>query len=152
MRIKGLWRLPAGPANPRANIESHAPTAGGAAGLLSLVAVGPGVSCGPPSSTTSISGTGSGAAPLTRKLSGPRTIVVTWSKPFIDAHRLFSSVGLLAMPQPKHILQQAYQTRKADYDSLPFWTDEFVGLGPFKLKSFERDQFMVVTANDQYIM
>ncbi|HEY3116068.1 MAG TPA: peptide ABC transporter substrate-binding protein [Chloroflexota bacterium] len=86
------------------------------------------------------------------KAPDPRTIVVSWSKPFIDAHRLFSSVGLLAMPQPKHILQPAYQTKKSEYDSLPFWTDEFVGLGPFKLKTFERDQFMVVTANDQYVM
>lgn len=86
------------------------------------------------------------------RASDRQTVVVSWRKPFIDAQRLFSSVGLLAMPQPKHILEPAYRTNKSEFDSLPFWTDEFVGTGPFKLNSWQRDQYMVVTANDQYVM
>src|SRR5438309_1456250 len=61
-----------------------------------------------------------------------RTVMVKWSKPFIDADTLFSRE--LALALPKHLLEQAARADKANFANLPYWTDEFVGTGPFKVK------------------
>ncbi|HZT06272.1 MAG TPA: ABC transporter substrate-binding protein [Chloroflexota bacterium] len=79
-----------------------------------------------------------------------RTVTVRWIQPFIDADTLFSSEFL--MPRPKHLLEQAYLNDKASYLDLPYWTVDYVGLGPFKLREFVRDSHMVVDAFDQYVL
>src|SRR5204863_7786775 len=34
---------------------------------------------------------------------------------------------------------------------LPYWTNEFVGAGAFKLKEFARDQYVILDAFDGYV-
>ncbi len=78
-----------------------------------------------------------------------RTVTVRWREPFIDADTLFSPEFL--MPRPRHILEQAYLNDKGAYLELPYWTVQYVGLGPFKLREFVRDSHMTVEAFDKHI-
>jgi len=80
----------------------------------------------------------------------PRTVTVNWKDPFIEADTMFSYVR--AMPQPRHLLEKAYQEDKASYTDLPYWSTDFVGLGPFKVKEWVRGSYMIFEANDRYAM
>lgn len=65
----------------------------------------------------------------------PRTVIIRWRRPFPDA-------GSIAMnryqPLPRHILDQPYQQGQPDaFAALPYWTREFVGLGPFRIEHWE---------------
>ena len=80
----------------------------------------------------------------------PQTVTARWKVPFIGADALFSPS--LGIPQPKHILEQAFLENKAGYSELPHWTTEFVGAGPYKLKSWERGSHLIVGANDRYVL
>jgi peptide/nickel transport system substrate-binding protein len=79
-----------------------------------------------------------------------RTVTVTWKRPFIDADQLFSND--LGLPLPKHILGQAYLDSKETIADLPYWADEFVGTGPFKVRQFTRGQGVILDANEQYVL
>jgi len=66
----------------------------------------------------------------------PSTILIRWKEPFIRADQLFSV--RIAIPLPKHILESQYaQTDKSNFINLPYWNDDFVGLGPYKIKEFD---------------
>src|SRR5438876_396802 len=76
----------------------------------------------------------------------PSTVTIKWKRPYIAADTMFSPN--LGMPMPKHLLEKAYATDKAGMSDLLFWSDEFVGTGPFKLQSWERGTHMILVAND----
>lgn len=80
----------------------------------------------------------------------PRTIVITWRRPFIEADSLLSLYR--QMPLPRHLLQQSYLEDKAAFIQHPYWTEEFVGAGPFKLREWVRGSHVLLDANDQYIL
>jgi len=82
----------------------------------------------------------------------PRTAVVRWSRPFIGADGLFSTgLGISpGVPLPKHILEGAANDNKAGFYQLPFWSTEFVGTGPFKVREFVRDSDVSLEAFDGY--
>jgi peptide/nickel transport system substrate-binding protein len=80
----------------------------------------------------------------------PRTVVVTWTKPFIWAHTMFS--GTRGVPQPKHLLEKSFLEDKASYTQLPFWTDTYVGAGAYKIRDFVRGSHMVITAFDDFVL
>ncbi len=85
-----------------------------------------------------------------------RTLKVTWSRPYVQADTLFSFTGAGAQsnlaPLPVHLLEQPYLTDKASFHQYPYWTTEFVGAGPFRLKEYDRDNHMVVVANDAFVL
>src|SRR5262249_23484846 len=63
---------------------------------------------------------------------------------------MFSSdIGL---PLPRHILEGPYQADKASFFSIPYWNDEWVGAGPFKLKEWVQDSRIIMTAYDDYAL
>jgi peptide/nickel transport system substrate-binding protein len=82
----------------------------------------------------------------------PATITVRWKQPYIDADTLFSSS--LALPIAKHSLEQAYREKVAETDFIgnSYWSTDFVGTGPFKLKDWERSSHLTVAANDKYVL
>ncbi len=84
----------------------------------------------------------------------PRTITVTWRRPFIDADRAFSSLGTasLALPIPKHLLEAPYEGNKAGFLDLPYWSHEYVGLGPFRLQDWVRGSQIILAAFDGYVL
>jgi peptide/nickel transport system substrate-binding protein len=79
----------------------------------------------------------------------PQTAVATWREtyPFADRleHREF-------FPLPAHILQSTYQENKANLLGHPYFTDEYVGTGPFKVSHWEHGSQLDLVANDNYFL
>jgi peptide/nickel transport system substrate-binding protein len=80
----------------------------------------------------------------------PRTLVVTWKEPFMAADAMFTPLS--AMPLPKHLLERPYLEEKASFAEIPYWTSDFVGAGPFRVGDFVRSSFLVLRANDHYVL
>ena len=54
---------------------------------------------------------------------------------------------------PRHILEQPYlQGNFEAFANHPFWTDEYVGLGPYRLDHWERGQEIGAIAFDQFVL
>lgn len=83
-----------------------------------------------------------------------RTVTVFWQQPFADAGLMFTRSFLrqFAMPLPKHLLEKPYLDDKPRFKELPYWSQEFVGLGPFKLRDFVLSSHFILDANDRYAL
>jgi len=79
-----------------------------------------------------------------------RTVIVRWTKPYIEADRLFTAS--LAAPMPRHLLERSLGENKAIFLDLPYWGPEFVGTGPFKVREFERGSHLLVEAFDRFVL
>lgn len=79
-----------------------------------------------------------------------RTIVVKWKRPFIGPDTMFT--GEFAIPLPKHLLERVYLEDKANFDQQPYWTREFVGLGPYRVHEWAQDSHVVLQAFDGYAL
>jgi peptide/nickel transport system substrate-binding protein len=79
-----------------------------------------------------------------------RTVVAYWKQPYIAADQLFTRQLLL--PVPRHILEQPFQDDRAAVMEHPYWTRDFVGTGPFRLKELVRGSHLVLEANDRYVL
>jgi peptide/nickel transport system substrate-binding protein len=77
-----------------------------------------------------------------------QTAVVTWRRPFVQAHQLFSMTW--ATPVPKHLVEPTYLQDKSLLADLPLWTTEFVGAGPYKLREYVPGQTVFLEAFAQY--
>ncbi|HEY3118567.1 MAG TPA: ABC transporter substrate-binding protein [Chloroflexota bacterium] len=82
-----------------------------------------------------------------------RTAVFKWRRPYINA-AVFSSrtqTGFGALP--RHVLQQPFQQDPFEaFANHPFWTDEYIGLGPYKLERWDRGQEIDAVAFDKFVM
>jgi peptide/nickel transport system substrate-binding protein len=77
-----------------------------------------------------------------------RTMVVTWKRPYFLAN-----VGGPdeITPVPHHILAEPYESgMRANLDSHPYWTREFVGLGPYRISNWAPGSTMEALAYDAY--
>jgi peptide/nickel transport system substrate-binding protein len=79
-----------------------------------------------------------------------RTVLVTWKEPYIEADTLFSPE--FAMPLPKHILEPVYLEDRANFTQHPYFSSEFIGAGPFKLREYIRSSHAVLVANPDYVL
>jgi peptide/nickel transport system substrate-binding protein len=69
-----------------------------------------------------------------------RTLVIRWRRPYPDADQL---AQYTFPPLPRHVLGQAFQDDPTDsFANHPYWTRQFVGLGPFRLMRWEPGAFM----------
>jgi peptide/nickel transport system substrate-binding protein len=82
----------------------------------------------------------------------PSTLVIRWRQPYIDADRMFSLFSTSAMPLPRHILEGPYQDDKPGFMNLPYWTSDFVGLGPYRLTEFVPGSHALAEANPGFIL
>lgn len=76
-----------------------------------------------------------------------RTVTVKWSRPFIQADTLFQTPAL-----PRHLLERAFTANKAAFTQLPYWTQDFVGTGPFQVKDLARGSHVLLGANPSYVL
>ncbi len=78
----------------------------------------------------------------------PKTVKISWKAAYIRADQtIFSPL------YPKHILEEPYtKSEKQNISTLPFWTTEFVGTGPFRVKDFQQDSHLVLTAFDKFFL
>jgi peptide/nickel transport system substrate-binding protein len=82
------------------------------------------------------------------------TIVFLFKTPYYTG----GTLGLrLFWPQPQHILGPAYERFLAsknpdDVVNHPYWTSEYIHLGPFRLTSFDPGEGLVLQAYDGYFL
>jgi peptide/nickel transport system substrate-binding protein len=86
--------------------------------------------------------------------SDPRTLVITWQRPFIEADHMFAADGSVQnLPLPRHLLEKAFQDNRAGFLEISaLGADEFVGAGPYKLKEWVRGASVQLEAFDQYVL
>lgn len=80
-----------------------------------------------------------------------RTIVVRFKDPYIDADTLFDSDGA-ALPLAKHLLEKTYPANKSGFGDDPYFGTQHIGMGPFKIKTWEPGSHLIVTAYDKYVL
>lgn len=93
---------------------------------------------------------------LMEEVSAPdsRTLVIRWRRPYPGAGVLGArsqTEGFQALPL--HLMEQAYL--QGDYDAFanhPFWTREYVGLGPYRLEHWEPGASVDAVAFDRYVL
>lgn len=83
-----------------------------------------------------------------------RTVAVKWKKPYIDADVMFglTQPNGFGLALPKHLLETAYVEDKEHFIEHPYWSTDFVGTGPFKLKDWQRGSHLLLEANDRYVL
>jgi peptide/nickel transport system substrate-binding protein len=87
----------------------------------------------------------------------PRTIVIGWKDRYVLAGQVGSSEsnqqGSALPPLPRHILEQAFAERQPgnSFAGLPFWSNEYVGVGPWKLDHREPGAYFEATAFDGFV-
>ena len=75
-----------------------------------------------------------------------RTLVIRWKRPYPDANHMAGRDRQFPA-LPRHLLEQTYQNESADtFSSLPYWTREYVGLGPFRVVRWEPGAFIEAEA------
>ncbi len=80
-----------------------------------------------------------------------RTIVVRYQQPYPSADDLSGQDGL--PPLPRHLLEQP--VRESDPAALavsPFWTRDYVGLGPYRVERWEPGSYVEGVAFDQHTL
>lgn len=81
-----------------------------------------------------------------------RTVVIRWRQPYPSADRM--DVDFQALP--RHILERPFQgVAGGDSQAFvnhPFWTLEYVGLGPYKVDRWEPGAFVEATAFDGHAL
>jgi peptide/nickel transport system substrate-binding protein len=83
----------------------------------------------------------------------PQTIAVTWKRPYIKADRLFATGAEgVAQPLPRHLLQPASTGNREAFLQLPYWTREYVGLGPYQLREWVVGSHLLLDANPRYVL
>lgn len=78
-----------------------------------------------------------------------RTVVARWVRPYIKADQLFSFE--IALPVARHRLEEAYLTDREHFIDHPYWSTDFIGTGPYRIKRWEPGSHLVFEANDRYI-
>ncbi len=77
-------------------------------------------------------------------------ILVRWNRPYIYAEDLFTRD--LAAPLPRHLLATPYAEDKANFINLTYWTGDFVGSGPYRVREWVDGSHTVLEAYDQYVL
>jgi peptide/nickel transport system substrate-binding protein len=75
----------------------------------------------------------------------PTTFVVHWSVADVKADQ---APGL--RPLPRHLLEETYRADKHSLPNNPYFTTEFVGLGPYRLVKWDTGVQMTLTRNEGY--
>jgi peptide/nickel transport system substrate-binding protein len=76
----------------------------------------------------------------------PATVLVTWKELNINADKLFGA------PIPRHLLEEAVESDKANFLQHPYWNEQFVGAGAFKLKEWVPGEKIRLEANPDYVL
>lgn len=77
------------------------------------------------------------------------TVVIRWRSLYPEAAQL----GLGFQALPRHILQQPLQEEDAEaFVNHPFWSSEYVGLGPYRLTRWEPGALIEGSAFDRHVL
>jgi peptide/nickel transport system substrate-binding protein len=77
----------------------------------------------------------------------PHTLVMTWRSPYFRA----LAIGLRELyPFPSHVLAESFAADQQAFQSHPYWTADYVHLGPFRLVDFGLGENLVFQRFDGY--
>ena len=76
-----------------------------------------------------------------------RTFVIHWSMPYVTAYR--EPPGELL---PRHILEEPFRADRASFSDNRYFTTDFVGLGPYRLQTWERGSHIEAVRFDDYYL
>jgi peptide/nickel transport system substrate-binding protein len=79
----------------------------------------------------------------------PLTAVITWKTTFYRALQLDLREF---WPLPRHLLADAFEQDKQGFQNLPYWTTEYVHLGPFRLADFGLGETLTFERVDAYFL
>jgi peptide/nickel transport system substrate-binding protein len=80
-----------------------------------------------------------------------RSVLIQWRRPYPYADDLSGIDGL--PPLPRQILEQAFQQGDPGFFARsPFWTREYVGLGPYRLEQWEPGSYLQGTAFSEHVL
>ncbi len=78
-----------------------------------------------------------------------RTVAIHWKRPYAEA----ASLDLEFQALPRHLLEQLFQQLDPQaFAGLPFWTTEYVGLGPYRIERWEPGSFIEGVAFDRHAL
>ncbi len=80
----------------------------------------------------------------------PATIRVRWSRTYIDASSLFTRG--LGSPIPRHLLELTYREAKSTFTQHPYWSEQYVGTGPYRLREWIRGSHLSLQADESYVL
>jgi peptide/nickel transport system substrate-binding protein len=75
-----------------------------------------------------------------------RTVVFRWKEPTVLAE------GGIPPPLPRHILEGPFNEDPARLVGHPYWTTQYVGVGPYRLDRWEAGAFIEASASDNYAL
>jgi len=79
----------------------------------------------------------------------PQTLTIYWKKPYPQAGQLSD----MFPPLPKHILESTFQSAdSAAFAANPYWTQQYVGAGPYKLDQWVPGAYIQATAFDKHVL
>ncbi|MBM2812487.1 MAG: hypothetical protein HW416_3246, partial [Chloroflexi bacterium] len=83
------------------------------------------------------------------RIEDPRTLAMHWktSYPFAD-----QPDETTLDPVPVHILERLYASDVQGFVNSPYWTREFIGLGPYKLAAWEPGSHLEIRAVDNHYL
>lgn len=84
--------------------------------------------------------------------SDPRTLLVRWRQPYPDV-AFTGGLQLDFPPLPRHILESSFRADQLEpFINHPFWTREYVGLGPYRMSQWEPGTFIEGVAFDGHVL
>lgn len=76
----------------------------------------------------------------------PSTLLVRWRSLYLAADEMFGA------PMARHLLEEPYRADPATILDHPYFQRDIVGTGPFKVREWERDSHIVLSAFDRYVL
>ncbi len=80
----------------------------------------------------------------------PSSVTVRWKRAVIEADALFSYA--IALPIPRHLVETAYNEDKANFFGIPYWTQDYIGAGPYRMREWVLDSHIRLQAFDGYVL
>src|SRR5581483_9184116 len=79
----------------------------------------------------------------------PLTLTIQWKSAYPQAGELSD----VFPPLPAHILESTYQTVDTPtFAANPFWTQQYIGAGPYKLDRWEPGAYIEASAFEKHVL
>lgn len=75
----------------------------------------------------------------------PFTFVIRWKQPYIEADTAFNEENF-----PAHLLERSYLEDKSGFTQIPYWSGPIIGLGPYRIREWNRGSNLLLEAFDRY--
>ena len=81
----------------------------------------------------------------------PQTVIIRWKSVYIYANAMGLDTGFLPLPRQRFAALWDSGDRQA-FAASPYLTDEWIGLGPYRLREWLRASYIDMVASDDYFL